>query len=243
MGVYFYAPKLERGNRELIQALGAKRLIRFDGMDFWFRGNRIVFTKGDVIICWGAQLPPISGLTIINSNTKHFTDQSFNDGSIGLNYFGVLPLMAIPPGTPIIDNKITMHGNTYVPSGRFPGYCTRFARHITSDLLLHVFNGKVIYAETKTATKRANRWYRSESTGFERTPVDLSTLSERLLEMVTYEVTNNLKLTFATVHLGAYGKHSDDYTAYWLPMVTAPKLSNELVTVYAEAFNTFLAKK
>jgi hypothetical protein len=65
--MYVYCPRPSTSAYELIKALGATRLRRFDGMDFWTRAKRVKLDPTSTIICWGASVPGFDGARIINS--------------------------------------------------------------------------------------------------------------------------------------------------------------------------------
>src|SRR3990167_8056375 len=64
--IYVYSEAPNRGARSLAQALGATRLRKFDGMDFWMKKQRIEVNPNDVIICWGKPLPQLDGVRMLN---------------------------------------------------------------------------------------------------------------------------------------------------------------------------------
>lgn len=65
---YIYAPVISEGVRELAEALKAKRLVRFDGLNFVNKGKIIEFTKQDAVICWGYHVPPVPNAVTLNSS-------------------------------------------------------------------------------------------------------------------------------------------------------------------------------
>jgi hypothetical protein len=67
MAVYVYCGKQSDGARALVEALGAKRLRRFDGRDFWQGKERLKIKEGDSLICWGSSFPEIDGVKVLNS--------------------------------------------------------------------------------------------------------------------------------------------------------------------------------
>src|SRR5688572_33445485 len=82
MGLYVYAPKLTTGVEELIGILQAKRLVRHDGMHFLYRGTPIEFAPTDAIVCWGAHIPPIQNVPVLNANVEYPTLLQLN--TVGL---------------------------------------------------------------------------------------------------------------------------------------------------------------
>lgn len=65
--IYIYCPRRSAGALELIRNLGATRLRKFDGMDFWNKQRRHKLTKDDVIVCWGSSVPEIEDVRVLNS--------------------------------------------------------------------------------------------------------------------------------------------------------------------------------
>lgn len=68
--LYVYCPRPSNGALELVRALGAQRIRRFDGMDFWNRRTRLKLGDGDALICWGATCPEIDGVRVLNGLLK-----------------------------------------------------------------------------------------------------------------------------------------------------------------------------
>jgi hypothetical protein len=67
VSIYIYCPRKSEGAFELVKALDAQRLRRFDGLNFWDKKARFHPAKGDVIVCWGASVPEMEGLRVLNS--------------------------------------------------------------------------------------------------------------------------------------------------------------------------------
>ncbi len=67
--VYVFCPRKSTGALELVRILNAKRLRNFDGRFFWDKRTRrkIVPVEGDTIICWGAQIPELDGVRVLNA--------------------------------------------------------------------------------------------------------------------------------------------------------------------------------
>src|SRR5882724_7497063 len=66
--MYLYSRKNPIGLDNLVEALDAKRLYRFDGEDFWDknRKGRLTLPVGSVIIPWGETLPELEGMRVLN---------------------------------------------------------------------------------------------------------------------------------------------------------------------------------
>lgn len=65
--VYVYCPRKSGGAFELVKALGAIRLRKFDGESFWERGKPTQLKSDSAVICWGAHLPSLDGVKVFNS--------------------------------------------------------------------------------------------------------------------------------------------------------------------------------
>jgi hypothetical protein len=70
MALYFYCPRPSASAMELMGVLGATRLRRFDGIDFWNRKGRISIDPGSHLVCWGTSLANIDGIKVLNSCEK-----------------------------------------------------------------------------------------------------------------------------------------------------------------------------
>jgi hypothetical protein len=68
--IYVYCSRGSTGAFSLAKELGATRLRRFDGMNFWDKNKRVEVPEGSVIICWGMVLPKVDGLRVLNSMDK-----------------------------------------------------------------------------------------------------------------------------------------------------------------------------
>jgi len=67
MSLYIYCPRKSTSALELVQALDAKRLRTFDGLHFWDKRKRFLLKDGDSVICWGASVPELEGVRVLNS--------------------------------------------------------------------------------------------------------------------------------------------------------------------------------
>lgn len=71
MSIYVYAPVIQPGTRELIQALGAQRLVRHDGLHYLHKGVPVEFSPKDHIVCWGKHAPAIPDVNCLNASYKY----------------------------------------------------------------------------------------------------------------------------------------------------------------------------
>lgn len=70
MKIYVYCPRLSTGAMDLRNVLGATRLRRFDGLSFWNKRRRFEPEQGSLIICWGARLPELDGIYVLNATDR-----------------------------------------------------------------------------------------------------------------------------------------------------------------------------
>lgn len=78
MSLYIYCPSPSQSADELIAGLEAKRLRKFDGMDFWRFGKRFKLEAGDILVCWGKPVPDIEGVRILNGGNPANRLQEMN---------------------------------------------------------------------------------------------------------------------------------------------------------------------
>ena len=55
--IYVYCRRASNGAAALAKELGAQRIRQFDGMNLIRKGKKLSLSDGDVVICWGDQLP------------------------------------------------------------------------------------------------------------------------------------------------------------------------------------------
>lgn len=65
--LYLYAPHPDATVRTLAMRVGATLVRRFDGMHLWLKRDRIEFSQGDQVICWGYTLPEFEGVRMLNA--------------------------------------------------------------------------------------------------------------------------------------------------------------------------------
>lgn len=142
MRLFVYCPRRSSGAFELVKALDAHRLRKFDGIDFWDKQKRYELKENDVIVCWGASIPELEGIRVLNSLDQPLT--AFEEWHKLVN-FGV-------PTTNIGRGKPTLY--PLVPrSHRLlhaidPAYCiTR--ETFTTEYRVHSFDKRSIRAGIK----------------------------------------------------------------------------------------------
>jgi hypothetical protein len=222
MSIYFYAPRLYIGTAELIHALNGKRLVKHDGMHFRYKGTPITFGKSDAIVCWGAHVPPVDGVLMLNGSYKHQSQLALNMSMSNMpqthNDIVPISIRAINPVSyaQVIAENFTPEGKLkgrpacgYVAYAEFPGYGVehhRFTRHAKVTL----FDGKVIGSGK---------------------PNELEVNASR-------QMLEHFGLLFGTVSVSMLGT-----TAVIRKIITSPTLDAEDVKTFAQSINHWLDKK
>jgi hypothetical protein len=156
MGIYIYAPIIYPGTRELIAALGAKRLVKHDGMRFLHKGTPVEFSSSDSVICWGRHTPPADNATFLNANYKYTDMIHLNTlgakhiNALGYTSFGITRMpdklyLKMLEELRQAGGKFKSPGpsNGYVPCEDFEGYGIRYYR-FTKIVKVALFKDAVI---------------------------------------------------------------------------------------------------
>lgn len=247
MATYIYAPKMQAGVPELLSALDAKRLTRFDGMRFTSKGVPLEFNEAeDAIICWGGHVPPIGKLPIFNSSLQFVNQLQLNC------HLEKVPFKARmwQPAVMIRSNVSNLPGNEYasdpdygnvVLQPDFPGYVQPFYT-MKYEYRALVISGEVKAVTVKTATKKvhtldygvynpdvySHAYYRTEAFGWVEKPVKLAHVPT--VTSIAQKFVTAAELDFAIVYLGC--NEIDGYNSGYSnniirKVVTAPTLESE----------------
>lgn len=261
MTTYVFSTNPSNGARDITQALGATRLRRFDGMNFFRKGKRIQFNPDDVLVCWGSPVSEFDGPRIINSGS-HFN-----------KYTELIKLNAAGIPCPAVEQwDVVRHGN--VPSG----YIGRRYNHsggndfldrtdrrvdyiskklnLSEEYRLHIFDGKSIRAGVKIPREgftpvvdevlfASNRrlgqdvyhpWVRSFDAGWRINYDDFK--SKTAQREIARRAVEALGLTFGAVDVG----RDLDGIYYVLEVNRAPGADAPTVDAYARAINRWIEK-
>lgn len=154
MSLFVYAPVIKEGTRELIEALGAKRLSRFDGLNFIHKGTPLAFNeKKDTIVCWGASVPPTGKLRIFNNHLTFSSHIQMNTaiGNMVPPEAGwrFIPMLDSPvrmqPGQLYAKAQLGMHVMPFEGSARLSQQLQRSSQ----EYRISYFGGTVVKAEKK----------------------------------------------------------------------------------------------
>lgn len=160
MKIYVYAPNRGADANTIARHIGAERLGRFDGIDFWSKNSRITLEPGSVIVCWGGAVGEIPGVRVINSTTDHFSRyrQLNNLANFGLN----IPQLILPDANhgieefvkagylPRLNGKTMLHIYTDVPS-RADYYAAK--QVVSQEYRVHFLQGVVVAAGEQVPRK------------------------------------------------------------------------------------------
>lgn len=164
--VYIYAPQKSLGALELVNALGATRLRKFDGQDFWDKRKRFKLKEGDHVICWGGSVPDIEGVRVLNG-----LDNPFNKyKEISLLTEAGVPTVSVFKSAPAKQDfpdllpRVVNHksGRDLLISPKFPDYYV-IKEGFVKEYRVHSFNGKSIRAGEKVGREgftlvKAEEW-------------------------------------------------------------------------------------
>lgn len=132
--IYIYCPKQTVGIPELATLLGARRIRgKFDGM--CFRDSSTVPVAGDTILCWGATLPKLEDILVINGadNPRRMSEAV----DILIDYVSVSPVYRS------LKNVVNL---AYVFQCK-DGYIDTSENK--EEYKIHVFDGKIIRSGVK----------------------------------------------------------------------------------------------
>lgn len=253
MGLYVYCPRRSTSAFDLVKELGAKRLRKFDGLNFWDKKTKIFVEPASSIVCWGTTLESINGYKVLNSRPDSMNKYQ---ELVKLSMGGVsVPQPRLPePGTTDAEFKKAgylgrtfwhQEGNDFLKhTWRMPDYYTKKINFV-KEFRLHTFLGKSIRAGEKVVKKDhtlveseklwkpdsnlAHPWIRSYNTGWYVRYDGFSSTPE--MRAISNKACKLLGLSFAAVDLGmdAGGK------LYVIEINTAPGIEGGTLKAYAKA--------
>lgn len=240
--MYVYCPRRSADAFELVKALGAHRLRQFDGIDFWDKRKRYVLKDGDVVVCWGATVPEIDGVRVLNGLEQ---PQDVFDVWTKLVNAGV-PTLTITRGkhgprtlTPRLFREIQQKDATYV-SPQEP---------IKTEYRIHSFNKRSIRAGVKVPREGfticnendwkpdanlAHPWVRSYYGGWRVNYDGFKSTPE--MRKLAHKAVASVGLTFAAVDIG----QRPDGRLVVLEVDSAPRIEGGTVLSYMRAINRWV---
>jgi hypothetical protein len=260
MTIYVYSPNPSNGARDLTAALGGTRLRTFDGMDFWRRNRRIAFQPEDLIICWGAPVPELDGVRMLNHGAKMTKFSELKK----LQQSGLMTpqperwassgIARIPDGWVGRSNNHVGGADLLNPTGRADYLTSKLT--LTREIRVHSFDGKSIRAGQKiprdgfketyshdewVQRNRAGEavyhpWVRSFDGGW-RINYD-NFKSNRLMRETARLAISHLDLTFGAVDMG----FDSGGNLYVLEVNRAPGADPPTLDAYTKAIRRWLDK-
>lgn len=253
MGMFIYCPRKSTGAMELVHALPAKRLRKFDGIDFWDKRNRMKLTQGDIVICWGAPLPEFEGLRVLNGAGDYVGKKE--EVNILANH-GVETVQVYPVTNEYLGHPKMLHRSNYHIGGNDilgkklmrPDYLS-YKMDFVKEYRIHSFNGKSIRAGIKVPregftpvtenlwkpdSNMAHPWIRSFDGGWRINYDGFS--SNNLMKSVAHKAVSALGLHFGAVDIG----ETADGTMIVLEVNRAPGIEGNSIQSYVRAINRWI---
>lgn len=248
--IYVYCRRPSDSARELVSALGATRLRRFDGQDFWQRSRRVLLEEGDVVVCWGDDFPAeIPGIHILNGadigNKYEAACKIMNAGVPTIHVSRERPYSWTPQRTGGWLGRSFFHagGNDLLNPGT-PDYWVH-KETILHEYRIHSFGGASIRAGEKRLREGfsltpgpneqlASSWVRSFDGGW-RVCYD-GFQSNAKMRRVAHRAVKALGLHFGAVDVGALA----DGSYIVLEVNRAPGLEGNSITAYANRIKKWI---
>lgn len=252
MGLYFYCPKQSSSAAELSNALGATRLRRFDGIDFWNKGNRIILDPGSHLVCWGTPLPSFEEIKVLNSREKVMNKLQDHEALAK-----VVPTITVLPIDPNYSTKRYLESG-YIPrsfresliywSTEVADYYT-LKRVFTTEYRIHSFSGRSIRAGIKVPidglslvtelgwkpnSNLVHPWIKTHAGGW-RTNYEGSHGTTGL-RTTAHRAVRALGLTFGAVDIGI---DSNGHSCV-IGVDTAPVIEGKTITAYVRAIHRWV---
>jgi hypothetical protein len=230
--IHIYCTRPSQGALELVRVLGANRLRRFDGADFWRKNKRVQLRPGDSVICWGNTLPDVDGLKVYNgddpgnkySSLRKLTENGLRTVVVATHRFSDLCL----------PRKFQHIGGNDLLNPTPPAQADFWSEkeEFVREYRIHSFAGKSIRAGVKMVREgfpNPHPWIRSYDAGW-RINYD-GFKSTRKMRNLAHEAVKNLGLTFGAVDIGELA----DGTFVLLEVNRAPGIEGNSIERYAEA--------
>lgn len=204
--MYVYCSRPSESAFELAKQLEGIRLRKFDGMHFWKRGKRLTLPERSKLVCWGAALPEIPGIDVLNGGPvvgKGKAALLFNRAKIPSVKvwtdcrFGRLK----PEALPRLNNHVG--GNDLLNPPDYPDFYV-LKENLVAEYRIHSFFGKSIRAGVKVPRDippgNVHPWIRSFDGGW-RINYD-QFKSSKQMRLLAAKAVKALGLQFGAVDLG-----------------------------------------
>lgn len=258
MSVYVYCPRKSQGALELVHALNASRLRKFDGLRFWDKKRRFEPKQGDTVICWGALFPDeLEGVKILNGSTgptskyqelrklrnyvpcvNAYAITDFNRGDLPTRAQGYLwrkndhvggyDLLTIPAVPDYIVSKEKFLNEYRIHS--FDGRSIRAGQKIIREGFTEIKSE----SEWRPNARMAHPWIRSFDAGW-RVNYD-GFKSNSNMRNLAHQAVKVLGLTFGAVDIA----QTSDGSYKVLEVNRAPGIEGNTIGAYARAINRWM---
>ena len=253
MNLYVYCPRRSTGALELVKAMGAHRLRKFDGLNFWNKRTRVKLSPNDIVVCWGSAVPEIDEVRVLNASDKSVTkyDEIYTLAQAGV------PTIAYSKGgrnkysgDAVFLPRINFHqeGRDLIYPPERPDFYT-IKENFVKEYRIHSFDGRSIRAGVKVpregfkATTEANwkpnsgllhPWIRSYDCGWKINYDGFQSTAK--LRKVAHTAVAALGLTFGAVDIGEL----PDGTLKVLEVNRAPGIEGGSIQTYVRAITRWI---
>ena len=247
--IYLYSNIPSNGAKDLVHAIGATRLRKFDGMDFWIKNKKIQLSPGDAIICWGRLLPELDGIKILNPG-KNLSklDEMWALVNSGIPTITIKDNATKPSEGFIARSKYHVGGNDLLNTPARPDFYAK-KEPLVKEYRIHSFNQRSIRAGVKQPRDGfqvvgseadfklgldAHPWIRSYDGGWRINYDDFQSTKD--LRELAHKAVKALKLNFGAVDIGERA----DGTRLVLEVNKAPGLEGGTLEAYKRAIEKWL---
>ena len=239
MEKFVYCPRKSTGAMELVDALDATRIRKFDGLHFWGKKREVRVGAGDIIVCWGANLPNLKGIRTLNGDGKLLT--KFEEARLlSVNKIATVEAhkakpLAVAGFEYLGRSNHHIGGNDLLGNIRVPDFWVR-KETLIDEFRVHVFDGKSLKAGKKVPRiLNYHPWIRSYDAGWKIDYTDFK--SNEAMRSIAKKAVKALGLTFGAVDVGQRA----DGTYIVLEVNRAPGIEGNTVLDYVKAINRWIA--
>lgn len=259
--VYIYCPRGSTGAFALNKHLGATRLRRFDGINFWDKPyvRPTTVEPGSTIICWGATLSEMDDVRVLNSMNRSMN--KFEEVN-KLQAAGVATIKAVKSNS----SPTYMRSLGYIPRSKYHqggldllgmeeeryDYWT-VKLNFVKEFRVHSFAGKSIRAGQKVlrdgfhvvseaewhpnTETLAHPWVRGWDGGWKLSYKDFRSTPE--MRDLAHRAVSAMGLVFGAVDMG----QTEDGKLYVLEVNTAPGIEGGTIDCYVRTINKWIANE
>lgn len=256
MVMYVYCPRKSNGALELVKALGAVRLRKFDGINFWDKKKKVFPKADDSIICWGATVPDLVGIRVLNSapepaNKLKELNTLYAAGIPTIVIYGGVENGNYGLGHQVLGRRVNhVGGRDLLNTPDLPDFYV-IKEDFVTEYRIHSFSGRSIRsgikvpregfvpateANWKPNANLVHPWIRSFDAGW-RVKYDAFVSTQKMRGLATKAVAA-MGLTFGAVDIGEDAAGNLKV----LEVNRGPGIEGNSVTAYVRAITKWLAK-